>query len=168
MTLSAFLAFRANSTFLYASVCLRAESGGEFTDWFVCIENAGPGTVRRLRCGLDSGADRKTCAMLSPGSDVVLTVRVPVGDPGIVSFDWDRPRPPFRAHVRHVRLSGIPMLKRSHHRSDFIEDDAAVARIVEWSANEPADANGPVPLDSLRGRKAKRVDRLDASGMILP
>ncbi|WP_034873649.1 hypothetical protein [Bifidobacterium moukalabense] len=31
----------------------------------------------------------------------------------------------------------IPMPERSHHRSDFIEDEAVVARIAEWSVNKP-------------------------------
>lgn len=47
-----------------------------------------------------------------------------------------------RVRLRHVRLGAIPMFKRSHHRSDFIEDEDVVARIAECSVNEPGTVRG--------------------------
>ncbi len=38
------------------------------------------------------------------------------------------------------------MSERSHHRSDFIEDEAVVARVAEWSVNKPCTVGRLVDL----------------------
>ena len=147
MLLSVFLAFRANSSRLYASLCFRSQLVGEGEEWFICFENTGPGTIYRLCCELDSGKGRCLCAMLPPGGDVVLTIRTPLEDPGLVNVSWSRPYWPFRIRVKGVCLSDIPLFKQEHHRSDFTEDENVVARIAEWSANEGDDRmRGPIRL----------------------
>ena len=135
---------------------MRTTAGGVFDEWFACVENAGPGTVSRLSCRLDTGACTRTYASLPAGEDVVLTVRVPAGDPGVVSFSWRRSLWPFPVRVDHVHLESIPRFKRPHHRTDFIEDADMIARIAEWSVNEP-DTDGPIQLtrQSLRAARSR-------------
>ena len=72
-----------------------------------------------------------------------------------------------RVRLRHVRLGAIPMFKRSHHRSDFIEDEDVVA---QCSVNEPGTVR-VVPLASsyIRETESKddRIYQLDTTGLIL-
>lgn len=75
-----------------------------------------------------------------------------------------------RVRLRHVRLGAIPMFKRSHHRSDFIEDEDVVARIAECSVNEPGTVRvAPLASSYIREAESKddRIYQLDTTGLIL-
>lgn len=143
------LAWRMRRVALYASVCFISHAD-TFDEYFLCLENAGPGDALAVSCRLESDACIRHHANIPAGGDVVLTMRVPHRDTGMMVISYRRAIWPRRTVIRHIPLKRIPMLKNSHHRSDFMEGDATIIRIIERSANEPDDRCGPIRLKDCR------------------